>query len=122
MKFLINWFEIPATDIKRAVTFYNSIFGISLEVIDCGTEKMACFPEIGGVAGAITEMAGLEPSGKGTLITMDGGDDLNDRLALVEQAGGAIIKAKTKIEVEGRGYFALFSDSEGNTIGLYSDK
>lgn len=122
MKFLINWFEIPATDIKRAVTFYNRVFDLSLEVIDCGSEKMACFPEINGISGSITEMEGMEPSAKGTLITMDGGDDLNDRLAMVEKAGGKILKTKTKIEVEGRGYFALFSDSEGNTIGLYSDK
>jgi len=29
---------------------------------------------------------------------------------------------KTKIEVEGRGWFALFADSEGNRVGLYADK
>lgn len=122
MKFLINWFEIPAKDINRAVAFYNNVFDLSLEVLDCGSEKMACFPEVNGVSGSITQMEGLEPSPKGTQITMDGGDDLNDRLALVEKAGGKVLTAKTKIEVEGRGYFALFSDSEGNTIGLYSDK
>lgn len=122
MKFLINWFEIPATDIQRAVAFYNRVFGFTLKVIDCGSEKMACFPEINGVSGSITQMEGVEPSSKGIQITMDGGEDLNDRLALVEKAGGNIVTGKTKIEVEGRGYFALFSDSEGNTIGLYSDK
>ncbi len=122
MKFLINWFEIPATDINRAVTFYNKVFSLSLEVLDFGTEKMACFPEINGVSGAITETDSLKPSASGTLITLDGGDDLNDLLPIIESAGGSIIRPKTKIEVEGRGYFALFSDCEGNTLGLYSDK
>ena len=32
------------------------------------------------------------------------------------------IREKTKIESEDRGYFAMFSDREGNTLGLYSDK
>ena len=27
MKNLINWFEIPATDFNRAVSFYKSILG-----------------------------------------------------------------------------------------------
>ena len=29
---------------------------------------------------------------------------------------------ETKIDAEGRGHFAVFADSEGNHIGLYSDK
>ena len=35
---------------------------------------------------------------------------------------GKIMMPKTKIEVEGRGWFALFADSEGNRVGLYADK
>jgi predicted enzyme related to lactoylglutathione lyase len=40
----------------------------------------------------------------------------------IEKNGGKITRPKTKIEAEGRGYFALFIDNEGNKVGLYSDK
>lgn len=121
MKFLINWFEIPVIDIERAVNFYNNIFDLNLEIIDCGEEKMACFPEVNGVSGSLSQVPGFKPSTGGIQITFDGGDDLNKTLNLVKSSGGEVVRDKTKIEVEGRGYFALFSDSEGNIVGLYSD-
>lgn len=49
-------------------------------------------------------------------------DDMDATLALIKANGGSIVREKTKIESEDRGYFAMFSDSEGNTLGLYSDK
>lgn len=41
MKNLISWVEIPAVDFNRAVTFYNAVLGIELQVFDYETEKMA---------------------------------------------------------------------------------
>ncbi len=40
----------------------------------------------------------------------------------ITRNGGKIIIPKTKIEAEGRGWFAVFADSEGNRIGLYAGK
>lgn len=121
MKFLVNWFDIPASDINRAVDFYNALFSLKLDIIDCGSEKMACFPEINGVAGAISQVEGFNPSSNGIQITFDGGDNLDELLDSVASLGGKVIKGKTKIEVEGRGYFAQVQDTEGNIIGVYSD-
>ncbi|MBD3419208.1 MAG: VOC family protein [Chitinivibrionales bacterium] len=121
MKFLINWFEIPARNIDRAVQFYNQVFDLELKVTDCGGEKMACFPEMNGMSGSISQVAGFTPSPDGVQITFDGGDDLNNTLARVKKAGGTVVREKTVIEALGRGSFALFTDSEGNTIGVYSD-
>ena len=28
---VVGWFEIPVSDMKRAVDFYNSLFGFELE-------------------------------------------------------------------------------------------
>jgi hypothetical protein len=50
---------------------------------------------------------------------LDGGDDLNLPLARVEAAGGAVITPKTVIRPE-IGCFAVFRDSEGNHVGLFS--
>ena len=118
MKELISWVEIPAVDFNRAVDFYNHVFGLNLEPIDCGTEKMACLP---GDAGAISFAPDFKPSVDGVLVSLNTGNDLDGTIKRIEIAGGKIIRPKTKIEVEGRGYFALFIDSEGNRLGLYGD-
>jgi predicted enzyme related to lactoylglutathione lyase len=64
---------------------------------------------------------GLKPSKDGVLVSFNAGNDLNAALKLIKQNGGEIITPKTKIEAEGRGYFAIIIDCEGNKIGLYED-
>lgn len=53
MKKLIAFFEIPATDFRRAVDFYETVLGVQLPTFECETEKMACFTEEGETVGAI---------------------------------------------------------------------
>ena len=122
MKKLVSFFEIPAADFSRAVKFYEAVLNLKLNVLDCDTEKMAFFPEEEGLApGAVSWAADFLPSKNGVLIHLNV-EDMEDTLSRVQANGGSIVRKKTKIESEGRGYFALFSDSEGNTVGLYSDK
>jgi hypothetical protein len=79
---------------------------------------MACFP---GGEGAISLVDGFKPSVHGVLVSLNAGNDLDETLARVVQNGGDIQISKTRIEAEGRGYFATFIDSEGNKLGLYGD-
>lgn len=118
MKKLVSWVEIPAVDFNRAVKFYNAILGIELHEIDCGTEKMACFPT---GEGAISFAPGFTPSKDGVLISLNTGNDLDNTMIRIEKNGGQIIQPKTKIQVDDRGYFSLFIDCEGNKLGLYGD-
>jgi predicted enzyme related to lactoylglutathione lyase len=118
MKKLISWVEIPAVEFTRAVNFYNSILKLDLEPLDFGHEKMACFPND---EGAISFAPNFRPSKDGVLVSLNAGDDLDGTLTRIQEQGGEIVQGKTKIEAEGRGYFALFLDSEGNKIGLYGD-
>lgn len=118
MKKLVSWVEIPANDIKRAVGFYNSVFNLNLEIADFGEEKMACFPN---GEGAISQAPNFKPSENGLLVSFDVGDSISSTLETVQQNKGKIITPRTKIEAEGRGYFAVVIDSEGNKIGLYED-
>lgn len=118
MKKLIEWVEIPTADFKRAVNFYNKVFKLAMEEHDYGTEKMACFPS---GEGAVFYQPDYKPSGNGVIINLNVPDSIDETMIRIETHGGKIVLPKTKIEVEGRGYFALFLDSEGNKIGLYEN-
>jgi predicted enzyme related to lactoylglutathione lyase len=118
MKKLISWVEIPATDMERAVKFYNALLGLDLEILDFGEEKMACFP---GDEGAISQAPDFNPSKDGVLVSLNMEDGLDEALTTIQRHGGSVVRSKTKIEAEGRGYFALFLDSEGNKVGLYGE-
>lgn len=120
MEKLVSWVEIPANDFNRAVKFYNTVLKTDLNVIDCGeSEKMACFPS---GEGSISQAPGFKPSENGTQVSLNASKDLDGALERVRQNGGKVVTPKTKIEAEGRGYFALFIDCEGNKVGLYGDE
>lgn len=119
-KFPINWFEIPAIDFERAVKFYSTILDKELAVSHLNGSDMAFFSnEPLEVSGVIIHGEGAEPSAKGVLIYLNGGEDLSIPLAKIEPSGGTIIVPKTKISNE-LGYFAIFMDSEGNRMALHS--
>lgn len=118
MRKLISWVEVPATNVERAAEFYGKVLNIEIQVMDFGKEKMACFPN---GEGAISLAPDFNPSEDGVLVSFDAGEDLNAVLKIVTENGGKIVQPKTTIEVEGRGYFALIIDTEGNKIGLYED-
>ncbi|WP_255444065.1 VOC family protein [Robiginitalea sp. SC105] len=118
-KDFVSWFEIPATDFRQAVDFYQHIFGITMQENRTDTNAMAFFPAKNGVGGAVIAGPGSVPSDAGPLIYLNGGKNLNEVLGRVEEAGGRIIMQKTLISEES-GYFAIFLDSQGNKLALYS--
>jgi len=118
MKQIFYWVEIPTVDFDRAVDFYSLLLGVELEKVDCGTEKMACLPND---AGAIIWAPDYKPSENGVLVSMNCGRDIDGWIKRIAANGGKIVRPKTKIEVEGRGWFALFLDTEGNRLSLYGE-
>lgn len=118
MKNWVSWFEIPATDIERAKSFYSSLFGITFETIEMMGTQMAIFPTE-GAGGALVQGDDYAPSMSGSVVYLNGGDDLDTPLGKVEDAGGKVIVPKTHIS-EGMGYFAMFTDTEGNKVALHS--
>ena len=123
MKNLIAFFEIPSTDFRRAVDFYETVLETKLSVFECEKEKMACFEEEGETVGAISYSSEFDflPSEHGVLIHFNC-EDIAQILEKVLQKGGKVVIPRTKIEVEGRGWFAVFTDCEGNRIGIYAEK
>jgi predicted enzyme related to lactoylglutathione lyase len=117
----INWFEIPATDFARATRFYEEVLATPLQIDGSMGTKLAILPytEGEGVGGAVIEMPQAKPHADGTRIYLNGGDDLDVILKRVPAAGGQIVMPKTFLR-EDIGHIGMFSDSEGNVIGLHS--
>ena len=119
-KYPVNWFEIPASNFARAVKFYSTIFDKELPTTHMNGADMAFFStEPLEVSGVIISGEGAEPSNKGILLYLNGGDNLNVPLSKVEIAGGTVVLSKTKISDE-IGFYAIFIDSEGNRLALHS--
>lgn len=116
----LNWFEIPVSNFDRAKLFYESILGITMQRMDMGPSIMGMFSgDQNAVGGAIVQDEHCQPSSTGTLVYLNGGEDLAAILARVAPAGGEVVVPKTDIG-NGFGFFAHFLDSEGNKVGLHS--
>ncbi|OYD49783.1 VOC family protein [Acidovorax kalamii] len=122
MPHTLNWFEIPVTDFARAKAFYETVLGVTITPMAMGPTMMGMLstdPE--AVGGAIVQGEGGVPSQNGTMVYLNGGDDLAPLLARVAQAGGQVVVPKTEIGSD-FGFFAHFVDTEGNKVGLHSMK
>jgi predicted enzyme related to lactoylglutathione lyase len=120
MNSFISLFEIPATDISRAINFYQAILDVNIEKMEIPGMEMGIFPyEEQMVTGVIMKGEGYTPSADGITIYLDGGDNLQTILDKVEKNGGEIIVPKTA-HADESGFFALFLDTEGNKLGLNS--
>lgn len=122
MSNVINWFEIPAKDFDRACNFYSKVLNGSIHKMDTpdGGMKMGFLPgmEKGEVGGAVVAGEGYEPTDKGSVVYLNGGEDLSEPLARVEEAGGKVVMPKTGIGENG--FIAHFLDTEGNRVALHS--
>lgn len=123
MKSVINWFEIPALNYKRAKKFYSTV--LSIDILDHHMPEQniqyGMLPynkQTDGVGGGIVQMEGQTPTTNGPTIYLNGGDNLAVSLAKVEAAGGKIIIPKTAIGENG--FMAQFIDTEGNRMALHS--
>ncbi len=121
MKNIVTWFEIPVTDMERAKAFYSEVMQTGFKDDKVDDFKMAIFDhEESAASGMLVQSEGYEPSKTAAVIYLNGGDDLSAPLERAVQNGGEVLFPKTAINDGKCGYFAHFSDSEGNRIGLYS--
>ncbi len=117
----VGWFEIPVTDLERAIKFYEAVFGIKLSRNEMGPLKMAWFTwteDAMGAAGSLVKADGYTPSHAGTLVYMTV-DDIDKTLAKINATGGKTILPRTAIGEYG--FIAHFQDSEGNRVALHSE-
>ncbi len=119
-------FEIPTDDLDRAKSFYGDVFDWQLDTMD--------MPGGGQYTGVMTtdvDPATMTPTEPGAInggmvlreapvtipVVTIGVDAIDDALDSVEKAGGKTVTART--EIPGMGAYAYFTDTEGNTMGLW---
>lgn len=115
----VVYFEIPVSDLERAITFYKAVFLVEFECEIVDGNEMAFFPmneRSGGISGALVKGEVYIPTINGAIIYFRT-DSIEETLSRAVQQGSEILYPKTPI---GKlGYVAEFKDSEGNRIALY---
>ena len=120
---IINWFEVPVSDIARAKKFYEAIFSIQMgDVSEIMGMQMSFFPfEMNGkVSGGLVQGPMHTPSADGAKLYFNGNPDLDEALSKIKEAGGTVTMPKTKIG-DDIGFMAFFIDTEGNSVALHSN-
>lgn len=114
------YFEIPVSDLDRAVRFYGAVFGYQFQRETIDHNEMALFPLVEdspGVSGALAKGEIYIPSKTGSLVYLHT-LDIDLTLKKVGEAGGKILYPKTSLGA--LGFVAEFEDSEGNRVALHS--
>ena len=116
----LNWFEIFTKDLANATDFYGTILNATLTPSSMEGCRMAMFPcDIDkGVGGALTQMDGYEPGPGGTMVYLNVEGDLDGVLSRIPDAGGKVLKER--MDIAPHGFIGVFSDPEGNVVGLHS--
>ncbi len=116
-KKVLSWFEIPATDIDRAVQFYQTVLGRRLERRDLDKVKIAILAQGAEISGgAIIQGEGRNPHSGGVLVYFNA--NVAETLKKVGESGGKIIVPATEVEGD-FGIYAVIQDTEGNKVGLH---
>lgn len=120
----IGWFDIYVKDMERAVDFYQTVLGLKLGKIGdpTGETRMMGFPAnmaSYGASGALVKSGHSGPGAGGTLVYFSV-EDCSVEESRVEAAGGKVIRPKFSIGEFG--WVTMFSDTEGNRVGLSSMK
>ncbi len=120
MNSLFNYVAIPAEDFERAYQFYSAITDGLLIRNSNAPFPMAYFVDHdNNYIGHLFKLSGFKPSADGVIIYLGVENDLSETLNKITAAGGKVLLPKTLI-APGKGYWAMFLDTEGNKLALHS--
>ncbi|MBY0392582.1 MAG: VOC family protein [Novosphingobium sp.] len=111
-------FEIPVTDLDRAVRFYEAVFEMKLARQDVDGYAMAFFPRADGKPGASGALAKGDvyvPTKSGAILYFDV-PSIDPVLARAAASSGKVLYPKK--DIGEAGFVAEIEDSEGNRIAL----
>ena len=121
MKSAVDWFEIPVEQLSRAVSFYEALLATRLKPSKYGPFEAAVFSvDDPGIGGALVQDKGRKAQQGGTRVYLCATGMLEEVLSRVAPAGGSVLLPKTDLGEPG--YIAVIRDSEGNEVGLHSER
>lgn len=106
--------EIPSKDPKKNSQFYKDLFDWEISMFE--ELNYAMFNPGEGPGGGFPPVVDFNKTDR-LLVYIDT-DDIERDLKKAVSLGGKQVLAKT--EIPGQGWFALFTDPEGNTLALYT--
>ena len=120
----VSWFEMPADDVRRVSEIYSKVFGWETPpmgddatfALTVKADENGNPTEVGGINGGFHKRQGASDAGPVVNIHVD---DIDAKLAAVEAAGGRVLQPRTEVGEYGLS-MALFSDTEGNVMGVYN--
>ncbi|MGF7118371.1 SRPBCC domain-containing protein [Methanobacterium oryzae] len=107
-------FEIPADDPKRAIKFYEDVFGWKIEKWDAPVDYWL-----------ITAGEDDDPGINGAIMPKESGNMVRDTISVnsydkfakkIESEGGKMLTEK--MTIPGMGFNGFFQDTEGNVMGI----
>jgi len=108
--------EIPTTDVKKSGEFYKKLFDWKIDY-SWGKDYAIFSTGQGKLGGALDRKDKITP---GNIIIYILVDDINATLEKAVKLGAKKVKEKT--EIPNVGWFGLFTDLDGNTIGVFTPK
>jgi predicted enzyme related to lactoylglutathione lyase len=116
----VTWFDIPVSDIDRAMRFYSAVLGTPLKKEQAGPgAALAILPHAdGAVGGSLVQSMDARPSQSGPLLYLNTHGRLDAAIEAVGIYGGKVLSDKHSIAPFG--YRAIVLDSEGNRLALHS--
>lgn len=115
----VGYFEIPVTNMNRAVEFYEHVFELRLERKTIDGYAMALFPaedNAAGASGALAEGDVYLPGKEGPVLYFSVAS-IDAVLARVADLEGRVLYARKSLGIEG--WVAEIEDSEGNRVALH---
>ncbi|MDH1470995.1 VOC family protein [Shewanella sp. GD03713] len=116
------WGEIPVSDMDRAIAFYQQHFGVEFKRDDMEDMQYATLvtEEEGAASIGLVKYSMSKPSMEGSTVYLHFSAQLQPLVDKLVAANVTMLLPVTPIKDGGCGYIALFVDSEGNKVGLWS--
>lgn len=111
----LNWFEIPVSNIPRAISLYSAMLDTKLSPMAAGPNEMVL---LGSNGCLISSATGKSPQG-GTVVYLNARDGVKACLARAVEAGAKVVVPETSIAPHGT--MAKIEDLDGNVVGLHAE-
>lgn len=116
---IICHFEIPASDLQGASKFYGELFGWTVTPASADNEDYLFISpsDQPDVLGGGMHKPAVEGQGVTVYVKVESLDETCKKLT---ELGGQIVTPRK--DIDGFGCVAVFSDPQGNNIGLFQDQ